>query len=140
MLPLGAGILGKGSISPVEREIVINRTCARCGCEYEWGVHVASFGVSLHIPPEKLKATANGAAADAVWSERETLLIRLVDELHDTSKVSDDLWSQLSQQWDASQLIELCIIVGFYHLISFVTNAAQVEHETWAARFPVEAK
>ena len=26
-----------------EREIVIDRTCARCGCEYEWGVHVAFF-------------------------------------------------------------------------------------------------
>src|SRR5690606_19779593 len=23
-----------------DREIVIDRTCARCRCEYEWGVHV----------------------------------------------------------------------------------------------------
>ncbi|HEV7760231.1 MAG TPA: hypothetical protein VGO78_14620 [Acidimicrobiales bacterium] len=27
-----------------DREIVIDRTCARCGCQYEWGVHVAFFG------------------------------------------------------------------------------------------------
>ncbi|MFN8371612.1 MAG: carboxymuconolactone decarboxylase family protein [Anaerolineae bacterium] len=137
MLPLGAGILGKGSIAAAEREIVINRTCARCGCEYEWGVHVASFGRTLNIAPEKLAATFSGTANDAVWTERERLLIRLVDELHDTSTVSDALWAALSQQWDDAQLIELCIIVGFYHLISFVSRAAQVEAETWAARFPV---
>src|SRR5207302_6072455 len=42
MRPLGAGILGaQSSIDPREREIVIDRTCARCRCEYEWGVHVA---------------------------------------------------------------------------------------------------
>ncbi|WP_199182883.1 carboxymuconolactone decarboxylase family protein [Mycobacterium sp. 4858] len=29
------------SLSLRDREIVIDRTCARCGCEYEWGVHVA---------------------------------------------------------------------------------------------------
>jgi hypothetical protein len=26
-----------------EREIVILRTCARCGCEYEWGAHLMVF-------------------------------------------------------------------------------------------------
>src|SRR6266566_9141783 len=31
------------SLSTRDREIVIDRTCARCGCEYEWGVHVAFF-------------------------------------------------------------------------------------------------
>src|SRR6266699_7187858 len=38
MRPLGAGILGPhSSLDPREREILIDRTCARCGCEYEWG-------------------------------------------------------------------------------------------------------
>src|SRR5580704_11151916 len=31
------------SLSMRDREIVIDRTCARCQCEYEWGVHVAFF-------------------------------------------------------------------------------------------------
>lgn len=38
MHPLGAGILGAhSSLDLREREILIGRTCARCGCEYEWG-------------------------------------------------------------------------------------------------------
>src|SRR5215470_8692869 len=48
MRPLGAGLLGRrSSIDPRDREMVIDRTCARCGCEYEWGVHVTSFGQAL---------------------------------------------------------------------------------------------
>ena len=31
----------KLSLSMRDREIVIDRTCVQCGCEYEWGVHVA---------------------------------------------------------------------------------------------------
>lgn len=35
---MAGGLLDRGSISLREREIVIDRTCARCGSEYEWGV------------------------------------------------------------------------------------------------------
>ena len=36
-------LLDRGPLSLREREIVIDRTCALTGCEYEWGVHVATF-------------------------------------------------------------------------------------------------
>src|SRR5690349_14499399 len=50
MRPLGAGILGpQSSLDLHEREIVIDRTCARCRCEYEWGVHVAAYGSSVGL-------------------------------------------------------------------------------------------
>jgi alkylhydroperoxidase family enzyme len=135
MRSTGAGILGPASsIIPAEREIVIDRTCARCGCEYEWGVHVASFG---QLPGyEKAVLTSNGLADNPQWTERERLLIRLVDELHDTSNVSDELWVQLTNYWTTPQLLELLIIVGWYHLISFLANATGLEPEKWAARFP----
>ena len=38
-----ASLLDRGPVSLRHREIVIDRTCARCGCAYEWGVHVAFF-------------------------------------------------------------------------------------------------
>src|SRR5689334_10005908 len=40
---MAGGLLDRGSISLRDREIVIDRTCFRCGSEYEWGVHVAFF-------------------------------------------------------------------------------------------------
>ena len=38
-----AGLLDRGHLTLRQREIVIDRTTALCGSEYEWGVHVALF-------------------------------------------------------------------------------------------------
>lgn len=137
MRTVGAGILGsQSSLDSREREIVIDRTCARCGCEYEWGVHVAAFGEACGLSLAQLKDTASETVEEALWSERERVLIRLVDELHETATLSDATWEQLVGSWSVAQILEVMIIVGWYHLISFVANAAHIEDEPWAARFP----
>jgi alkylhydroperoxidase family enzyme len=137
MRPLGAGILGsQSSLDPREREIIIDRTCARCGCEYEWGVHVAVYGEAVGLEHAQLENTVAETVEPALWSEREQVLLRLVDELHETATLSDVTWEQLVANWSIVQILEGIIIVGWYHLIAFVANAAQVEQEPWAARFP----
>jgi len=137
MRPLGASILGsQSSLEPREREIVIDRTCARCECEYEWGVHVAAFGTAVGLDHMRLEDTASETVDKALWSERERVLIKLVDELHETATISDVIWEQLVTIWNTAQILEVIIIVGWYHLISFVANATRTEYEPWAARFP----
>ena len=137
MRPLGAGILGHGRVEPREREIIIHRTCARAGAEYEWGVHVLAFGKPLGLTDQQIAATVDGSAEDPVWSEHDAQLIRLADELHDSCSVSDALWASLTERFSSEQLLELVITAGWYRLLSYVINAAGVEHEPWAARFPV---
>src|SRR5664279_1218010 len=51
------GLLDGGPLSLREREIVIDRTCARTGCEYEWGVHVAAFAEATHLTEQQVRAT-----------------------------------------------------------------------------------
>jgi 4-carboxymuconolactone decarboxylase len=136
MRPLGAGILAHGRVEPREREIVIHRTCARAGAEYEWGVHVLAYGKPLGLTDEQIVATVLGAADDPVWSEREGLLIRLADELHDTCTIAPPLWMELTEHFADDLLLELIVTAGWYRLLSGVINAAQVELEPWAARFP----
>jgi 4-carboxymuconolactone decarboxylase len=133
---LGAGILGPSSLIPArDREILIDRTCALCGCEYEWGVHAAAFGAAVGLQPAELRATVVGAPTDPVWNAREALLVRLADELHGTAHVSAELWADLAAEWSVPQLLELLIIAGCYHLIAYVANGAGVPLEDWAARF-----
>ena len=136
MRPLGAGILGHGRVDPREREIVIHRTCARAGAEYEWGVHVLAFGKPLGLSDQQIAATVNGWAEDPAWSEHDAQLIRLADELHERCSVSDALWGSLTERFSSDQLLELVITAGWYRLLSYVINAAGVEREPWAARFP----
>ena len=137
MRPLAAGILAHGHVAPREREIVILRVCARCDCEYEWGVHVTVFGRLVGLSDEHIQATARTLPADPIWSERDSLLIRLVDELHESANVSDALWTRLARYWEEAQLLELLVTAGWYHVISFVTNGVRIQREEWTARFPV---
>jgi alkylhydroperoxidase family enzyme len=130
------GLLDPGSISVRERELMILRTCARCGAEYEWGVHVAFFGRQAGFTPTQIRATVLGSADDAAWSGDERLLLRLADELHDTARVSDGLWAQLAARWRAEQLLELMMLAGLYHAVSYVINGAGIGLEANAPRFP----
>ena len=50
-------LLDRGPLSLREREIVIDRTCARTGCEYEWGVHIATFAEAARLTEEQVRAT-----------------------------------------------------------------------------------
>src|SRR5688500_18408794 len=119
----GAYILNFGLLEPLEREVVIHRTTARNGCEYEWGVHAVAYGRPLGFTDAQLRATVHGSADDPAWSDRQALLVRLVDELHDTGTVSEELWPRLAAEWEVGQLVELLATVGFYHLVSFAANA-----------------
>jgi len=134
--PLGSGLLVHGALDPVDRELVILRTCAHCGCAYEWGVHVTRFARPLGFADALLQVTVTGGADDPAFSPRQALLVRLADELHETASVSDSLWEALAKQWDTPQLLELLMLAGWYHLIAFVANGARVQPESWAERWP----
>lgn len=136
MRPLGGGILGHGRVEPRDRELIIHRTCARTGAEYEWGVHAIAYGKPLGLTDEQIAATVHGAPDDPAWSEHDSLLIRLADELHDSCDVSDELWTELRNSFTDDQLLELVITAGWYRLLAGVINAARVQHESWARRFP----
>lgn len=135
MRPLGAALLGSTTVAPRDRELIILRTCARLGAEYEWGVHVSAFAAAVGLTDAEVAATCAPLATHP-WQAGDAELLALADELHDTGRVSDALWSALAASRGAPELLELVTLAGFYHLISFVANAAAVDHEPWAARFP----
>ena len=89
-------LLDRGPLSLREREIVIDRTCARTGCEYEWGVHVTTFADAAHLTAQQVRATVLGAATEACWSPAEQALIAAVDALHDRATLSDTEFTALA--------------------------------------------
>ena len=133
---MAGALLDRGSISLREREIVIDRTTARLGSEYEWGVHVAFFAEAAGLAPGQIWATAKGGSEDPAWSTREQLIVKLVDALIDTHTIGEALWSALRKEFSDEQLIEFVVLTGFYHTVSFVTNASAIPLEAYAARFP----
>lgn len=130
----GGALLDKGSITLRQREIVILRTTARLGAEYEWGVHIAFFAAKAGVTEAERAATVH-AGPDA-WSGAEAVLVRIVDALADTATLGDALWAEASASFTPAQLVEIVSLVGFYHLVSFVVNATGVEREPGAPGFP----
>ena len=130
------GLLDPGSISAAQRELVILRTTARCGSEYEWGVHVAFFAARVGLSSEEVAATVCGGPDDPLWSPEQALLVRLCDELHDSSTVSDGLFAALRESFTEAQLVELTMLVGLYHAVSMMTRVLELPPEPGAARFP----
>ena len=135
MRPWGSYELSRSlSLSLRDREIVIDRTCARCGCEYEWGVHVAFFAAKASLTSAQITSLTFGDATDACWTlERERLLIEAVDSLHETNDLSDDLASRLAAAFTEAERLDLFLLVGWYHAISYVARAARVPLETECA-------
>lgn len=131
-----AGLLDRGHLTLRQREIVIDRTTALCHSEYEWGVHVAIFGAKVGLTEEQRRSLVHGGADDVCWSEGDALLIRLCDELHATASVSDTLWTALRSSFSEEALLELLMLAGFYHTVSYLTNALRLPLEPDAARFP----
>jgi alkylhydroperoxidase family enzyme len=142
-LPMARAMQGWGSyalsrdlsLSMRDREIVIDRTCARCDCEYEWGVHVAFFAERVGLDADQLRSLTFGAADDDCWSERERLLIEVVDALHVDADIADPLWARCSAAFTDRELLDLLLLCGWYHAVAFAANAARVPCESSAPRF-----
>lgn len=137
--PLGRYVLGEGLLPKDHREILILRTCARNGAEYEWGVHAAVYPARVGLSPAQVEATYRtpaGMAASEFGPEGNALL-RAADELHDTSTLGEEAWAALALHWSEEQILEILLICGFYRFISYLARAVRIEFEPWQARFPV---
>lgn len=132
---MAAGLLDKGPVALRDREIMICRTCARCGSEYEWGVHIAFFAERVGLSETEIAATAVSGVS-ACWSAHDQLILRLADELHDTSTISGTLWMELRAAFTDEQILEFILLAGFYHTVAYLTNGLKLPQESFAARFP----
>ena len=130
------GLLDKGPLGLRQREIVIDRTTARLGCEYEWGIHIAFFAERAGFKAEHVAATAAEAGDAACWTAEERALVALVDDLVDRRTISSATWTQLAAHFDEPQILEAIALVGYYHTISFLCVGLELPLENYAARFP----
>jgi alkylhydroperoxidase family enzyme len=129
-------LLDRGPLTLREREIVIDRTCARTGCEYEWGVHVSAFADAAHLTDGQVRATVLDGADAPCWSTAEQALIAAVDALHERATLTDAEFKALSAQYDDAKVFEIILLCGFYRTVSYLANGLALPLEPNAARFP----
>ena len=129
-------LLDQGNLTLRQREIVINRTCALTGCEYEWGVHIAFFAAKAELTPAQVYASVHGAPNDPAWPESEQILLEVTDSLHGMNSICDDLWQRSRMHFSEEQMLEMIMLAGLYHTVSYLANSLKLAPEAFATRFP----
>lgn len=121
------GTLLYGRLPGRLRELVILRTALHCACTYEWCHHVIIArreGVGDH----EIAAVRRDPAAGS-WSSVERAALQAADELHGAGLVGDRTWSALAATLTEDQVIELVMLVGFYHMVAFCLRTFGVQVE-----------
>jgi alkylhydroperoxidase family enzyme len=131
-----ASLLDRGPLSLREREIVIKRTCALTGCEYEWGVHVTAFAQAAKLTDGQVRATVLDPADASCWSGAEQTLIAAVDALHHRARLTSEEFAALAAHFDGMKILEIMQLCGFYHTVAYFANGLDLPLEPNAARFP----
>ncbi len=133
MVNLGRA-LRAGDLPTRHREILILRTGCNCQSAYELAQH---YQLAVHIGMTDADMERIRAGPDAPgWDPFEAVLCRAADELHATNTVTDETWNALAARYDDRQLIHTTMLVGYYHLVSFVLNALGVPLDREATPFP----
>lgn len=132
---MGGGLLDRGHLTLGQRELVIQRVTARCGSEYEWGVHVAMFAQRAGHCAAQVQSTVHGGPGDRCWSPQDALLVRFCDALHAECTLDDALWAELHATFSEEAILELLLLAGFYRTVSYLTNALRLPPEPFAARW-----
>lgn len=130
-----SGLLDRGHLTIRQREIVIDRVTASCGAEYEWGVHVAAFGAKAGLTDDQIASLVSGGHADPCWDDEDRVLIELVDSLHATCAIDDELWGRLARRFSDEAILELLMLAGTYRMVSYLVNGLALPLEPGSRRF-----
>jgi 4-carboxymuconolactone decarboxylase len=128
------GVLLTGLLPARDRELMILRTGWLCQAPYEWGQHVR-LARAAGISDEEIQRVVAGPDAPG-WTAFEATLLRATDELHADACIADATWEELARSYTVEQLIEVPMLVGHYHLVSFTLNSLGIQREPGVPGLP----
>ena len=133
---LAGGLLDRGSIALRERELLILRATALCGAEYEWGIHIALLAAKAGLTDAQVRSLTTGSPTDPCWTDpADRAVLAAVDGLHARHDLTDDEWDALTAAVGPDGVVDLMLICGWYHAISYVARAARLPAEPGTPTF-----
>jgi len=106
-----------------DRELLILRTAHQCGAAYPWNAHL---GLGRRAGLSEAEIERIRADDLSSWDGRDRDLLDAADELHRRARISDSTWQRLTEHYSPAQLVEIPVLVGFYHLNSYAANSLDV--------------
>jgi len=125
-LRLGTAILNELELDPKLRELAILAVARETDCAYEWGQHVPLARL-VGVGEEQIQAIERGEVENPCFEARERIVLLATQAWLRRARLSEELWSSLASQLPPRQIIELCLVVGFYSMLARVLESAEVD-------------
>lgn len=123
-LPFNTRLLLRSTLPPRLRELVILRVARRSSCAYEWTHHV-KIAAKAGLSDGEIDAAGRGEASGTL----DRAVLTAVDELEDSSNLSDGTWAALRDHLEERQLMDLVFTIGAYRMLATALNTFGVEPE-----------
>lgn len=115
----GKHLLLASTITVRPRELIVLRAAWRQKCQYEWHYHVG-YALKAGLTMDEIAAVRDGWQSP-VWDgqEEDRAVLRAVDELIDTSRMSDETYAALSAHFGKEQMMDFVFTVGNYVMLGW---------------------
>lgn len=123
---LGTQLLLRGKLDPILREIVILRIGQLCGSAYEWHQH-ASVARAVGMSEATLQAVADEAFS--LLSEPQQVGVAIAEEIKRDGGACSDTFARAKLHFSAEELVELCLVAGYYIMTAGLLLSFDVEIE-----------
>lgn len=119
----GKHLLLDNSLPFRPRELIVLRVAWRLKVDFTWHFHVG-YALNAGMTLEEIAAIGEGPDSP-VWQgkEADSAILRAVDELLDSSTISDATWAALEPHYDTHQRMDLVFTIGCYVVLTWSVNA-----------------
>jgi AhpD family alkylhydroperoxidase len=117
-------ILFNSTLTGRLRELMILRIATLADCAYEVSHH-RTLGKDAGLTDEEIEAAIRGEGR----SDSDRIALAAVDELENSSRISDDTWTQLSEHFDEKQRMDLVFTAGSYRMLATAINSFDIQLE-----------
>jgi 4-carboxymuconolactone decarboxylase len=127
-------VLEEATVPRRQRELVILRMGWNCQAQYEFGQHTL-MAKANGVTDEEIASVTRPLATHA-WSEEDSVLLQMVDDLHQDDCISQDIWDKLESLWTTPEIIEFTASALTYRMVSGFLNSFGVELDEGVPGWP----
>jgi AhpD family alkylhydroperoxidase len=106
--------------------MIILRVAILNRADYEFDAH-EPHALKAGVSPEKIAAIRELNLPN-LFSEQETLILKLTDVMTKDIQVPDELFDQVKPHFNDTQRLELVATISAYNMVSRLLNALHVGH------------
>lgn len=116
----------RNSLPADVRELLILRVAVLNHAPYEFEAHI-EHAQKAGVSDAKIQAVKE-TTLSPLFTPHEQLVLQLADTMTQHIEVPDALFAQIAQHYQGKALLDLCITIGAYNMVSRVLVALQIGH------------